>query len=670
MPTSPVPPAVESASASASTALPPEDSSPPSDSDSPQLTAPYVSLIGAAAFAHACKLMGSTNFTLYIRPEDMKLRSASTATPVDSSNLSTVPEVYHGFADIFSKAKATTLAPHCEYDLQIDLEEGASPPLGTVYSLSQTELGALRTFINKHLSYGFIRQSTSTHGAPVLFVCKKDGSLHLCIDYQGLNKISKKDRYPLPLISDLLDSPSKAKIYSKINLHHVYHLVHIADGDEWKTTFHTQYGSFEWNVMPFGLTNAPTAFQRFVNSILSDMLDVCVVVYLDDILIYSEDIKSHQQHVREVLRRLHKHNLFAKLEKCEFHTTSTEYLGFCLSPNGLSMSADKVKAISNWPEPCKVKDIQSFLSFANFYHRFIFNYSDIVLPLMRLTCKNIPWNFGEDCRSTFNLLKKAFTSTPILTHWVPDAPLTVETDALDYAIAGILSITGSDEVLRPVTYYSRTLSAPELNYDTHDKELLGIFEDFKHWRHYLEGSTTLVDVVTDHKNLEYFSSSKVLTRRQARWSEYLSKFNLAICFCPGCLGAKPDALTRCWDIYPKEGDRDYAGVNPHNLRPMFTQEQLASSLRATILLPPAIHAAILIDVEQLHKDILAALPSDPVALSHKSNSSDSRWSMDSAGLLCLDDRIYMLDTNDLRLSSATSMTIHSLATSAKTALWN
>jgi len=160
---------------------------------------------------------------------------------------------------------------------------------------------------------------------------------------------------------------------------------------------------------------------------------------------------------------------------------NTEYLGFCLSPDGLSMSADKVKAISNWPEPHKVKDIQSFLGFVNFYCRFIFNYSDIIIPLTRLTCKNIPWNFGEDCRSTFNLLKKAFTSTPILTHWVPDAPLTVETNASDYAIAGILSITGSNKVLRPVAYYSHTLSAPELNYDTHDKELLAIFEAFKHW---------------------------------------------------------------------------------------------------------------------------------------------------------------------------------------------
>ena len=254
--------------------------------------------------------------------------------------------------------------------------------------------------------------------------------------------------------------------------------------------------------MPFGLTNSPAAFQRFMNMVFADMLDVCIIVYLDDILIYSSDIGKHKKHVCEVLRCLHKHGLYVKPEKCEFHTTSTEYLGYCLSPQGLSMSIDKVKAIVEWPEPRKVKDIQSFLGFTNFYHHFIDNYSGIVTPLMWLTCKDTPWSFSDICPSAFNLLKKAFTSTPILTHWVPNAPLIVETDASDYAVAGILSITCDDAEVCPVAYYSCTLSTSELNYDTHDKELLAIFEAFKHWRHYLEGSATPVNVVTDHKNLE------------------------------------------------------------------------------------------------------------------------------------------------------------------------
>ena len=337
------------------------------------------------------------------------------------NNLSSVPKAYHDFADIFSKAKASVLTPPQEYNLKIELEEGVPLPPGRLYSLSHVELKTLRGFIDENLHFGFIHPTSSFHAAPVLFIKKKDGSLQLCIDYRGLNKISKKDRYPLPLISDLLDSPSQAKVYTKIDLRHAYHLVRIAEGDEWKTAFRTRYGSYEWQVMLFGLTNAPAAFQRFVNSVFADMLDVCVVVYLDDIPVYSDNMEDHTKHVREVLRRLHQHKLYAKPEKCEFHSDSVEYLGYFLSPNGLTMSQDKVKTICNWPEPCKVKDIQSFLGFANFYRQFIFNYSDIVVPLTRLTRKDAPWDFSDVCQRSFNQLKKAFTTAPILTYFQPGA---------------------------------------------------------------------------------------------------------------------------------------------------------------------------------------------------------------------------------------------------------
>ena len=378
------------------------------------------------------------------------------------------------------------------------------------------------------MSIGFIRPSSSPHGAPVLFVRKKDGSLRLCVDYRGLNKITKKDRYPLPLISDLLQTAGKARVYTTIDLRHAYHLVRITEGDEWKTAFRTCYGSFEWQVMPFGLTNSPAAFQRLMNDVFRDLLDKCVTVYLDDILIYSDNPSEHRKHVREVLRRLRQHGLYARADKCKFSVDTVEYLGFILSPSGLRMSEDKVKIIQDWPEPRKVKDIQSFLGFANFYRRFIANYSDIVIPLTRLTRKNTPWLFSDSAREAFNNLKKAFTTAPVLTHWIPDRPIIVETDASDYALGAILSIRTSDDEIHPVAFHSRTFTPPELNYDTHDKELLAIYEAFKVWRHYLEGSATPIDVVTDHKNLEYFSTTKVLTRRQVRWSEYLSQFNLVI----------------------------------------------------------------------------------------------------------------------------------------------
>jgi len=212
-----------------------------------------------------------------------------------------------------------------------------------------------------------------------------------------------------------------------------------------------------------------------------------------------------------VLKRLQKAKLYAKAEKCEFHSDSVEYLSYVLSSSGLTMSDAKVKTIQEWPEPKKVKDIQSFLGFANFYRYFIFNYSDIVIPLTCLTRKNTPWNFDDDCRIAFNTLKQAFTSAPILTHWVLDAQLVMETDASDYALAAILSIMTKNNEIHPVAFHSRTFSAPKLNYDVHDKKLLAIFKVFKIWRHYLEKSALPINIVTDHKNLEYFSTTKILT---------------------------------------------------------------------------------------------------------------------------------------------------------------
>jgi len=437
---------------------------------------------------------------------------AKSTTISEKIDLSSIPEEYHEYADVFSKSKAETLAPCHPYDLQIDLEKDFHPPVETIYSLSKFEQEALKEFIDENLTNGFIRSTLSPYGVLVLFVKKKDGSLRLCVDFHRLNRITKKDRYPLSLISNLLDSPRKACIYTKIDLRHAYYLVCIAEGDKWKTAFCTRYGAFEWSVMLFGLTNALAAFQRFMNDVFSNLLDVCIVIYLDNILIYSDNITQHQSHVKEVLKRLRKAGLYVKAKKCKFHSDSVEYLGYVLSPSGLTMSDTKVKTIQEWPEPKKVKDIQFFLGFTNFYRCFIFNYSDIVIPLTHLTRKNTLWNFDDDCRIAFNTLKQAFTSAPILMHWVPDTQLIVETDASDYALAAILSIMTKDNEIHPVAFHSRTFSAPELNYNIHDKELLAIFEVFKIWQHYLERSASPIDVVMDHKNLEYFSTIKILMR--------------------------------------------------------------------------------------------------------------------------------------------------------------
>jgi transposase InsO family protein len=581
---------------------------------------------------------------------EVSSRSASTTDP--SEDLSQVPEEYHDYADVFSKTKAWKLADHRPYDLQITLEDGAQPPFGPIYSISPLELETLREFLDKNLRAGFVRSSNSPCGAPILFSRKKNGSLRLCVDFRGLNRITKKNRYPIPLTADLLDVPRKARIYTKIDLRHAYHLVRIAEGDEWKTAFRTRYGSFEWLVIPEGLTNAPAAFQHFVNDIFADLLDVYVIVYLDDILVYSDDPSQHTAHVREVLRRLRANGLYANAEKCSFSVDTVEYLGFILSPSGLSMDPAKVQTIQDWPEPRKVKDIQSFLGFANFYRRFIPDYADITIPLTRLTRKDAPWKFSDECRSAFNALKSAFVSAPVLAHWSPDLQTIVETDASDYAIAAILSVQLPDGEVHPVAFRSRTLSSPELNYDTHDKELLAIYDAFTVWRHYLEGTATPIDVITDHKNLEYFSTVRLLTRRQVRWAEFLCRFNLLIRFRPGKLGTKPDTLTRRWDVYPKGGDSDYATANPHNFRPVFGSEQFASSLRASSLHEVVLCAGFTIDIESLHNEILTGLNSDPVTINRIASLSTEpspRWSIDDSGYLRLDNRLYVPDFNDLRL---------------------
>ena len=233
--------------------------------------------------------------------------------------------------------------------------------------------------------------------------------------------------------------------------------------------------------MPFSLTNVSATFQQFMNNIFSDLLNVCIVIYLDNILIYSNNMSKHYQHVKEVLKCFCKAGLYAKAEKYEFHSKSVKYLEYILSSSGLTMSSNKVKIIQDWLEPKKVKDIQSFLCFTNFYCWFIFNYSDIVIPLTCLTQKNIPWKFNSSYCDAFNSLKKAFTSAPILTHWIPNAQLIVETDALDYTLVVILSIVNKENEVHLVAFHSYIFTSVELNYDMHDKESLAIFEAFKIW---------------------------------------------------------------------------------------------------------------------------------------------------------------------------------------------
>ena len=470
-----------------------------------------------------------------------------------------VPSWLADYADVFDIAKAGVLPAHSQHSHAIELE-GGQPPYGPLYNLSVKELEVLRAYLDDALLKGWIRPSTSPAGAPILFVPKKDGGLRLCVDYRGLNKVTKKNRYPLPLISETLDRLVGAKKFTKLDLKDAYHRLRIKEGDEWKTAFRTRYGHFEYLVMPFGLTNAPSTFQAYINHALSDLLDTVCVVYLDDILIFSHDESKHHEHVKMVLERLRKHGLYANLKKCQFETSLVEFLGFIVDTDGIKMDPSRVSAIKDWPAPSSVRELQVFLGFANFYRRFVTHYSKIVAPMTDLLKGGgADFAWGDRQRKAFDEIKAAFTQAPILRHFDPTLPIFVETDASGFAIAVIISQPFTAEGLskgarHPIAFWSRKLSPAEANYETHDAELLAIVQAFKQFRHYLEGSAYPVTVLSDHNNLRYFMTTKELNGRQARWAERLARFDFRILHRPGKTNPA-DAPSRRPDYEVSEGEK-------------------------------------------------------------------------------------------------------------------
>ena len=456
-----------------------------------------------------------------------------------------IPKAYRDLANVFSLAKANSLPPHRDEDHAIELEPGKTPPFGPLYNLSEHQLKILREYIDENLQNGFIRPSKSSAGAPVLFAPKPDGTLRLCVDYRGLNAITMKNRYPLPLINEILDRLSGAQVFTKIDVKNAYYRLRIREGDEWKTAFRTRYGLFEYLVMPFGLTNAPASFQSYIHGVLRQFLDVTVIVYLDDILVFSRDPSQHEKHVREVLKALFKAGLYAKFSKCLFSVTRLPFLGFILTDKGVEMEEDRISTILNWPEPESVREIQSFLGFANFYRRFVKGFSRIAHPLTDMT-KGAAQRTKKDlalrkkdfltteARRSFHELVATFTTSPFLAHFDAKCPIKLETDASGYAISGILS-QKQDSGWKVVAYFSRKMIDAERNYEVHDAELLAIVESFRHWRHYLEPPQHSVEVLTDHNNLHAFMTTHKLTRRQVRWALELSAFDFRLVYRKGSL---------------------------------------------------------------------------------------------------------------------------------------
>ncbi|GJZ95088.1 putative reverse transcriptase domain-containing protein [Tanacetum coccineum] len=375
------------------------------------------------------------------------------------------------------------LPPTRQVEFQIDLIPGAAPVARAPYRLAPSEMKELLEQLKELSDKGFIRPSSSPWGAPVLFVKKKDGSFRMCIDYRELNKLTVKNRYPLPRIDDLFDQLQGSSVYSKIDLRSGYHQLRVREEDILKTAFRTRYGHYEFQVMPFGLTNAPAVFMDLMNRVCKPYLDKFVIVFIDDILIYSRNKQEHEEHLKLILELLKKEELYAKFSKCEFWIPKVQFLGHVIDSKGIHVDPAKIESIKDWASPKSPTEIRQFLGLAGYYRRFIEGFSKIAKPMTKLTQKKVKFVWGDKQEAAFQLLKKKLCSAPILA--LPEG-------SEDFIVYCDASIKGLGAVLmqreKVIAYASRQLKIHEKNYTTHDLELGAVVFALKIWRHYLYGT--------------------------------------------------------------------------------------------------------------------------------------------------------------------------------------
>eukprot|EP00253_Pinus_taeda_P012142 PITA_12142 len=416
-----------------------------------------------------------------------------------SASLNNIP-VIQEFTDVFPE-EIPGLPPRRNIDFTIELVRGAAPVSRAPYRMSVPELTELKMQLQELLDKNYIRPSVSPWGAPVLFVRKKDGTLRMCIDYRQLNKLTIKNKYPLPRIDELFDQVKGTTVFSKIDLRSGYHNIRIKDEDIAKTAFRTRYGHYEFVVFPFGLTNAPATFMCLMNGIFHPYLDQFVLIFIDDILIYSCTIEEHHEHLRIVLQTLREHQLYAKFSKCDFFKAEIQYLGHVITKDGIAVDPEKIKAIMEWSKKGKL------------------------------------FHWTPNCQKSFEQLKHLLTTAPILSIADPNKDYVVCTDASKEGLGGVLMQDG-----RVIAYESRKLKEHEQKYSAYDLELAAVIHALKMWRHYLMGWKFLLH--TDHHSLTSYFSQPTLNARQARWVDFLSGFDFDIKHLQGKENKVADALSR------------------------------------------------------------------------------------------------------------------------------
>ncbi|PNX97560.1 retrotransposon-related protein, partial [Trifolium pratense] len=485
----------------------------------------------------------------------------------------------HKFSSVFCDING--LPPARNTSHSIVLLHGTGPVSVRPYRYPHHHKDEIERQIQSLLQQGVIRNSTSAFSSPVILVKKKDKSWRMCVDYRALNKVTVQDKYPIPVVDELLDELQGSTYFSKLDLKSGYHQIRMKEEDIHKTAFRTHEGHYEYMVMPFGLTNAPATFQSVMNEIFKPYLRKFVLVFFDDILVYSTNWANHLEHLALVLQILLKHQFVANKGKCAFGQERIEYLGHVISKAGVNVDPSKVDSVLQWPVPKNVKGVRGFLGLTGYYRKFIANYGNIAKPLTELTKKDgFQWNTAAE--EAFQRLKLAVTSAPVLALPNFNLPFEIECDASGKGVGAVLM-----QLKHPIAYFSKAFASSKLSKSAYDKELMALVLAIQHWRHYLLGRRFIV--YSDQKSLRHLLQQRITTSNQQEWMAKLLGFDFEVIYKVGVENKVADALSR---------KHEEAEVKTLLSYPIWTQ---GGQLQQEIMQDPVL------------KQIVEAIQSDPMS---------------------------------------------------------
>lgn len=553
-------------------------------------------------------------FEAGLEPEEFQRQMRTVRCFTVKANPAGLPVELKEFEDVFNVRSADELPPHRESDLEIKLKDSSSePPDSRLFRLAEPEMRLLEDYVDSMLQKGFIRPSSSSSAAGVFFVKKKDGGLRLCVDYRELNAITVKNRFPIPLIDQILDSlgekinKHEIKVFSKIDLKNGYHLLRMKSGSEHLTAFKTPVGLFEYQVVPFGLCNAPAAFSSWIHSIFADLIGKSLISYLDDIILFSRSKEEHTELLKEVLQRMRTHRLVANPAKCEFFVQKTDFLGFTIATDGIEMSQDKRNSIGNWKFPRTRRGLQRFIGFVNFYRRFIAGFSASLQPLLNLASLKGEFNPTDSDLKAFEEIKRKFLSDVTLS-W-PDSSkrFVVIGDSSDFALGFTVYQTAdpSEDLnvirpsLKPVSFFSRKLKTSEMKLDAAEKEALHIVESLRRFRPWFLSSRLPILYFTDHKNHNELTQKRRLPKKLLRWRELIEQFDIVVKFVPGSEIAPEDAISRREEFQWSEEEKER--ILSQSILP---QSALSSSATVTAASSDLIRRILEENPDQSEHDVL------------------------------------------------------------------